>query len=313
MVDSRQWGAAAVKVAITGSSGLLGPHLVRSFRGDGHEVVRLVRREATAADEVFWRPELGHVDLDGLAGTDAVVHLAGAGLASRPWTPAHKRRVLESRVQGTTTIAGAVVAMDPPPRVLLSMAGVGYYGNPGDRVLDETSPAGDTYLARIVQEWEAATMPAAAAGIRVVTMRTGVVVSGKGGAYGRLLPIFRLGLGGRLGSGRQWWSWVALHDYVRAVRFLVDHDELSGPVNVTSPQPVTNAEATVALGRAVHRPAVMWVPGFALRLPLRDFAEDLLGGQRVVPQRLLDAGFAFDRPELEQAIRAEIAQARATS
>jgi uncharacterized protein (TIGR01777 family) len=196
---------------------------------------------------------------------------------------------------------------DPRPRVLISSSAVGYYGNPGDEVLDESSPAGDTYLARITRAWEAATEPARDAGIRVVTTRTAVVLSAAGGAFGRrLLPLFRLGLGGRLGSGQQWWSWVTLDDYVRAVRFLLDDDEIDGPVNISAPEPVRNADLTTAMGRVLHRPTVLWAPGFALKIPLRDFAADLLGGQRVVPRRLLDAGFTFTHPTFEPALRAEV-------
>jgi uncharacterized protein (TIGR01777 family) len=184
------------------------------------------------------------------------------------------------------------------------MSGTGFYGTPGDQVVTEAAPQGDGYVAQIASSWEQATAPAADAGIRVVRMRTGVVLSANGGAFGRLLPIFRLGLGGRLGSGRQWWSWVALPDYVAAVRFLLDHAEIDGPVNVTAPDPITNADLTKAMGRVLHRPTFTIAPGFALKLPLRDFAEDLLGGQRSVPQRLLDAGFVFEHPSFEPALRA---------
>ena len=296
-----------MRVALTGASGLLGPHLARSLRADGHDTLRLVRRAPTAPDEVRWDPPSGDVDLAALAGVDAIVHLAGANLGGRPWTPSYRRTVLDSRVSGTRTIAAAAAGLEPGPRVLLSMSGVGYYGNPGDRELDETSPPGTGYIAEIARRWEESTSPAANAGVRVVTMRTGVVVSGRGGAFGRLLPLFRLGLGGTVGSGKQFWSWVALTDYVRAVRFLLDRDDISGPVNVCSPEPITNAELTRTIGKVVHRPAVLRAPGFAMRLPLRDFAVDLLGGQRVVPRRLLDAGFEFTHPRFEQALRTELA------
>lgn len=302
-----------MKIVLTGSSGLLGTALVSSFRADGNDVVRLVRRDPSAPDEARWDPSGGQVDTGALAGADLVIHLAGAGLGDRPWTPAHRAAVMASRVEGTTTIARAVAAAGVP--TLLSASGVGYYGNHGDAVLDESEPAGDTYIAEIARRWEECTAPAAEAGARVVPMRTAVVLSAKGGAYGRLLPIFRLGLGGRLGSGDQWWSWIALEDYVRAVRFLAERPDLSGPVNLSAPVPLTNAEMTDAMGRVLHRPTVMRVPGFALRLPLRDFAEDLLGGQRVVPRRLLDAGFTFVHREFEPALEATLASAhpRATS
>lgn len=302
-----------MKVVLTGASGLLGPALASRWRADGHEVVRLVRRPPSRPDEARWDPEVGSVDPAALRAADLVVHLAGAGLGDRPWTPAYRREVLDSRVRGTTAIARAVA--EHGVGTLFSASGVGYYGNPpGSTVVDESAPAGTTYIAEIARRWEEATAPAAAAGARVVHLRTAVVLSAEGGAYGRrLLPIFRLGLGGRLGSGRQWWSWVTLSDYVRAVRFLVDRADLSGAVNVAAPGPLTNAEMTAAMGRVLHRPTLARVPGFALRLPLRDFAEDLLGGQRVVPRRLTDAGFTFEDPEFEPALRRVLAHRATTS
>ena len=296
-----------MKVVLTGASGLLGPALAASWRSDGAEVVRLVRRAPSAPGEARWDPAAGTVDPGALRDAQVVVHLAGVGIGDRPWTPAHKRAVMDSRVQGTTTIARAVADAGVP--TLLSMAGIGVYGNPGGAVCDEDSPVGDTYLARVVRAWEASTAPAAEAGARVVTMRTALVVSGRGGAFGRLILLFRLGLGGRLGSGHQWWSWVALTDYVRAVRFLADHAHIGGPVNISGPEPLTNADVTSAMGRVLHRPTVLPVPGFALKLPFRDFADDLLGGQRVVPRRLQEAGFEFAHPTFEDALRAELAQA----
>jgi uncharacterized protein (TIGR01777 family) len=293
-----------MKVVLTGASGLLGRALASSLRDDGHEVVRLVRRPPAAPDEARWDPSTGDVEPAALSGADAVINLAGPGLGDRPWTPARKRMLLDDRVNATRTITEAMAAAQPRPRVLLSMSGTGFYGTPGDQVMTEAAPQGEGYVAQIAASWEEATAPAADAGIRVVRMRTGVVLSANGGAFGRLLPIFRLGLGGRLGSGRQWWSWVALPDYVSAVRFLLDHDEIDGAVNVTAPVPITNADLTKAMGRVLHRPTFTIAPGFALKLPLRDFAEDLLGGQRSVPQRLLDAGFVFDHPSFEPALRA---------
>jgi uncharacterized protein (TIGR01777 family) len=298
-----------VKIAVTGASGFLGSALVPALTGDGHDVRRLVRRDARSAEEISWRPEVGYVDLDALAGTAAVVHLAGVGIGDRPWTPAHKRAVMDSRVQGTRTIATAVAGLDPQPRVLLSAAGSDVYGVRGDEVLDESSPPGDGYVAEVVQAWEANTAPAADAGVRVVTMRTGVVVSGKGGAFGRrLLPLFRLGLGGRVGSGRQWWSWVSRTDYVRAVQFLLARDDLHGPVNVCAPEPVRNADLTRTMGRVLGRPTLTVAPGFALTAVLGDFGRGLVGGARVLPTRLLDAGFTFHHQDFETALRAELAR-----
>jgi uncharacterized protein (TIGR01777 family) len=292
-----------MKIVLTGASGLLGHALVSSLRGDAHEVVRLVRRPPSSADEAQWDPQSGFVEPTAMAGADAVINLAGPGLGDKPWTPARQRKLLEDRVSATRTISAAMVAAQPRPRVLLSMSGTGYYGGPGDAVVTEEAPQGDGYVAAIAAAWEQATSAASDAGIRVVRMRTGVVLSAKGGAFGRLLPIFRLGIGGRLGSGRQWWSWLALPDYVAAVRFLLEHDEIDGPVNVTSPEPIRNADLTKAMGRVLHRPTVTFVPGFALRLPLRDFADDLLAGQRAVPQKLLAAGFSFAQPNFEPALR----------
>ena len=295
-----------MKVVLTGASGLLGPALAASLRADGHDVVRLVRREPAGPDEARWDPAGGTVDTAALHGAAAVVHLAGVGLGDKPWTAAHRRAVLDSRVEGTTTIARAVAEHGVP--VLVSASGVGYYGNPGDQVLDEESPRGSTYIADIAAAWEAATEAAVAGGARVVLARTAVVLSAKGGAYGRLLPLFRLGLGGKIGSGRQWWSWITLDDYLRSVRFVLDRDELAGPVNLSAPEPLTNADMTAAMGRVLHRPTVFTAPGWAMKLPLRDFAEDLLGGQRVLPRRLLDAGFAFAHPTFEPALREVLAQ-----
>lgn len=302
-----------MRVVLTGSSGLLGGALGASLRGDGHDVVRLVRREPAAHDEFRWDPSSGAVDPAALAGAEAVVNLAGPGLGDRPWTPAYRRTVLTARVQATRTIATAMATSvgpaDPRPRTLISSSAVGYYGNPGERVVDESDPPGTTYLARIASSWEDATAPAREAGIRVVTTRTAVVVSAAGGAFGRrLLPLFRLGLGGRVGSGQQWWSWVTLADYVSAVRFLLDDTAIEGPVNISAPEAIRNAELTAAMARVLHRPAILWAPGFALRLPLRDFAEDLLGGQRVAPLRLLDAGFSFAQPSFEPALRAVLSR-----
>ena len=296
-----------MKVVFTGASGPLGQSLVASLRQDGHEVVRLVRRDPSAPDERRWDPSTGYVDPTALVGADAVVNMAGPGLGDRPWTPAYRRTVLTARVEATRTIATAMAAAEPRPRVLLSSSAIGYYGSPGEQVVDEDAPVGDTYLARIAAAWEDATEPARLAGIRVVTTRTAVVLSAEGGAFGRrLLPLFKLGLGGRVGSGRQWWSWVSIDDYVRAMRFLLEHEEIEGPVNISAPEPIRNADMTKAMGRVLHRPAIFWAPGFALKIPLRDFAADLLDGQRVAPRRLLDAGFTFAHPSFEPALRAAL-------
>ncbi|RJK96929.1 TIGR01777 family oxidoreductase [Vallicoccus soli] len=295
-----------MKVAVTGASGLIGSALVRSLRADGHEVLRLVRRAPGAADEVRWDPERSEVDLAPLAGLDGLVHLAGAGVGDHRWTASYKRTIRSSRVDGTWVVAEALARLDPLPRVMVSGSAIGWYGDTGDRAVAEGEPAGDDFLAQVCVDWEAATKPAEAAGIRVVHARTGLVLDRSGGALARMLPLFRLGLGGRLGSGRQYWSWITLEDEVRALRALLEDDRLSGPVNLTAPAPATNAEVTRALGRVVHRPAVLPVPALALRVALGEFSGDVLGSQRVMPRALEGAGFAWRHPNLEDGLRAAV-------
>ncbi|MCX5114359.1 TIGR01777 family oxidoreductase [Streptomyces sp. NBC_00378] len=294
------------RIAVTGASGLIGAALVRSLRADGHEVVRLVRHPARAGDEVEWDPKRGYVDVAGLVGCDAVVHLAGAGVGDHRWTATYKREIRDSRVLGTAAIAEAVASLDVPPKVLLSGSAIGYYGDTGDRAVDESAPAGEGFLPSVCVEWEAATAPAEEAGVRTVHARTGLVVGREGGAWGRLFPLFRAGLGGRLGDGRQYWSFIALHDEVAALRHILDTESLSGPVNLTGPDPVTNREVTAAMGRVLHRPTLFTAPAPALRIALGDFAEDVLASQRVLPGQLLDSGFVFAFPGIDAAIRAAL-------
>jgi uncharacterized protein (TIGR01777 family) len=293
-------------VAITGASGLIGTALARSLRADGHGVRPLVRRPSDDPAAVPWDPAAGTIDTERLAGVDAVVHLAGAGIGDKRWNPARKRELLESRTRGTALVARTLAALDQPPAVLLSASAIGYYGDRGDEVVTELSPAGDDFLAGLVQQWEAGARPATDAGIRTVNMRTGVVLAGHGGILPRMALPFRLFVGGRLGSGRQWMSWVSLDDVVGAVRFLIDRTDLAGPVNVTSPEPVTNREMAAALGRALHRPAAVPVPAFAPRLALgREMADSLLfASQRVRPGVLIDAGYPFVHPQLDGALAA---------
>ncbi|WP_405890801.1 TIGR01777 family oxidoreductase [Streptomyces sp. NBC_00133] len=294
------------RIAVTGSTGLIGSALVRSLRSDGHEVVRLVRRPAQAGDEVEWDPQRQYVDVGGLVGCEAVVHLAGAGIGARRWNDAYRKEVRDSRVLGTAAIAEAVASLDTPPRVLISGSAVGYYGDTGDRAVDESAPPGDGFLPKLVVDWEEAAAPAEEAGIRTAFPRTGLVVARKGGAWGRMFPIFKAGLGGRLGSGRQYWSFISLHDEVAALRHILDTESLSGPVNLTAPHPATNREVTEAMGRALHRPAVFAVPAPALRIALGELAEDVLGGQRALPTRLLESGFSFAFPRIDDAIGAAL-------
>ena len=294
-----------VKIAVTGASGFIGSALVPALRADGHDVLRLVRRSPRVPDEACWNPAAHEVDGAALAGVQAVIHLAGANLGGRPWTAAYRRTILSSRVDGTTTISAAIARLDPRPAVLLSSSAVGYYGHTGDRLVDESDRQGAGFLADVVGQWEAATAAAEAAGVRVAHMRSGIVLSKKGGALRPVLPLFRLGLGGRLASGRQYVSWISQPDHVAAMRFLLTADHLAGPINLTAPGAVTNAEYTKAIARAVHRPAVLPVPAFALRLALDGLAEEaLLAGQRVRPRVLAEAGFDFAHPDIDTALRA---------
>ncbi|WOX24780.1 TIGR01777 family oxidoreductase [Streptomyces solicathayae] len=292
------------RIAVTGASGLIGSALVRSLRADGHDVVRLVRRPAVAADEVEWDPKRLYVDVAGLVGCDAVVHLAGAGVGERRWTEAYKKEIRDSRVLGTTAISQALASLAEPPKVLVCGTALGYYGDTGSSAVDESAPAGEGFLPSVCVEWEAAAAPAEEAGIRVAYARTGLVVARQGGAWGRLFPIFGAGLGGRIGDGRQYWSFISLHDEVAALRHLLDTESLSGPVNLTAPEPVTNREVTAAMGRVLRRPTPFPVPAAALRVALGDFAADVLGSQRVLPGRLLESGFAFAFPTIDESIRA---------
>ncbi len=234
------------------------------------------------------------------------MHLAGAGIGDHRWTDAYKRTIRDSRVLGTTALAGALAGLDEPPAVLVSGSAVGYYGATGDRVVDEDSPAGRGFLPSVCREWEAAADPAREAGIRTAFARTGLVVAKDGGAWGRMFPLFRAGLGGRLGDGRQYWPFISLRDEVRALRHIVDTPSLHGPVNLTAPEPLTNRQVTAAMGRVLKRPAVLPVPAVALRVVLGEFSQDVLSGQRARPARLLESGFVFRDPGIEEAIRAAL-------
>lgn len=289
-----------MRLAVTGASGLIGNALVPHLRGQGHEVLRMVRRTSGAPDEVTWDPAGGTVDTARLSGVDAVIHLAGAGVGDHRWTNEYKATIRDSRVQGTHTLATALASMQTPPSVLISGSAIGFYGDTGDTEVTEDAPAGDGFLAEVVVAWEASAQPARDAGIRVVHPRTGLVVAGRGGAWGKLWPIFRLGGGGRLGSGRQWWSFISLRDEVRALTYLLDN--LEGPVNLTAPTPATNSEVTEAMGELLHRPTWLPVPAKALELVLGEFASEVLGSARVVPGALLDAGFVFLDSNIEQAL-----------
>nr|WSX52194.1 TIGR01777 family oxidoreductase [Streptomyces sp. NBC_00974] len=295
-----------MRIALTGATGLIGSALGRDLRADGHEVVRFVRREPAAPDEARWDPARGYVDPAGLAGCGAVVHLAGAGVGDHRWTDAYKREIRDSRVKGTAAMARAVAAMAEPPEAFVCGSAIGYYGDTGDRAVDESAPAGSGFLPEVCVEWEAAAAPARDAGVRTVFARTGLVVAAEGGAWGKLFPIFKAGIGGRLGNGRQYWSHISMHDEIAALRWLVDHPAMSGPVNLTAPEPLTNREVTAAMGRVLHRPALFAVPAPAMRAVLGEFAQDVLGSQRVLPARLLESGFVFRYPGIDESIRAAL-------
>jgi uncharacterized protein (TIGR01777 family) len=298
-----------MEIAVTGASGLIGTALVRELGSAGHQVRRLVRRAPTAPDEVRWDPDAGTIDVDGVRGIDGAVHLAGEGIAERRWSDEQKRRILDSRVRGTTLLAETMAALEPRPSVLLSGSAVGWYGDRGDEVLTEASGPGEGYLADVCRQWEGAAAPAAAAGIRVVHLRTGIVLSPDGGAMGKMLPLFKLGVGGRIGSGRQWWPWVAIDDVVGAITHLLT-TEVSGAVNLTSPDPATNATFTRALGRVLHRPTVLPIPMLGPAVLLgRELAGALLGDSaRVIPDRLIESGYRFRHPDLDEALGAMLAR-----
>ena len=292
-------------VVVTGSSGLIGTALVGALEARGSAVVRLLRPGSPAADNAAsWDPSAGTIDAAALEGAEAVVNLAGVGVAEHRWTPAHKAAVLESRVSGTTLLAETVAALSRPPAVFVSASACDYYGDRGEETLDEDSGPGAGFLAGVCRAWEAATQAAEAAGVRVAHIRTGIVLSPDGGALGRLLLPFKLGVGGRIGSGKQWWSWISIHDEVDAILHVIGSPELSGAVNLTAPNPVRNKEFAATLARVLSRPALLPVPRFALRVALGEFADEaLLGSKRIVPRRLEESGFQFGRPELEPALR----------
>jgi hypothetical protein len=295
-----------VLIAITGSSGMIGSALVRSLVADGHTVRRLVRRAPGASDDVAWNPERNEIDAKGLSGIDAVVNLAGENIAQR-WTRESMRRIRESRVRATSLIAATMATLSPRPRVLVSGSAVGYYGERGDELLDEMSRAGDDFLASVCKDWEAATAPARDAGIRVAISRTGIVLDRRGGALAKMLTPFQLGVGGHLGNGRHWMSWIAIADMVRALRFLVEHDGAVGPFDLTAPNPVDNAEFTRVLASVLHRPAIFPVPQLALELLYGPMAKGAaLASQRALPRQLLANGFDFVLPDLREALESVV-------
>jgi uncharacterized protein (TIGR01777 family) len=297
-------------IAIAGSSGLIGSALVSALRAGDHRVLRIVRRAPSNVDELHWNPDTGEFDAGALRGVDAVVNLCGVNVGDKRWSGAFKQSLRDSRIGPTEVLSAAVVEARVP--VLLNASAVGYYGDTRGRIADETTPAGHGFLAQLCQDWEAATLPAQHDDVRVVRARTGLVFGPSGGVLGRLRPLFSLGLGARLGNGRQYIPWISLEDEVRALLFAIFHDELSGPVNLTGPAPVTNAEFTAALGRAVNRPTPWLLPGFLVRAALGEFAEEgLLGGQRAIPAALERAGFQFHHNTVGEALAYATAPAQA--
>jgi uncharacterized protein (TIGR01777 family) len=293
-----------VDVVISGANGLIGTALTSSLRSDGHRVLCLRRGGITEGDEIGWDPQGGRIDAPALEGVDAVVHLAGVGIGERRWTPEQKQCIRDSRVRGTSVIAGAVASRDHKPRVFVSASAIGIYGNRGKEALTERSALGDDFLAEVCRDWEAETQPAIDAGVRTVHIRSGIVLTKHGGVLQRMLTPFKLGVGGPQGGGAQWMSWIALDDEIGAIRAAIDTERLRGPVNLTAPNPVTNRDFAHALGRALHRPAALPTPLLPLRIRYgHELVETLLlVSQRVLPARLEAAGFAFEYPELEPAL-----------
>lgn len=304
-----------MRVVLAGSSGFLGTRLTRRLKADGHSVVRLVRRTATAPDEVSWNPAQGELDSAAVSGADVVVNLAGSPIGTnlghvqlpvRLWTARYRDQFRASRVDATTTLARAIATADPRPAAFLSGSGVGWYGDTGDTAVDEHAPAGEGYFADTARVWETATGPAESAGVRVVRLRTGLPLAPGGGQLGPLLPAFQLGVGGRLGSGRQWLPWISMADWLDATVFLMHRGDVAGPVNMVGPAPVTNTEFTAALGEVLHRPTVLPVPGAALRLILGEFGREAISSKRVLPGVLTDAGFTFTHTDVRAALRAAL-------
>jgi uncharacterized protein (TIGR01777 family) len=287
------------KIAVTGSSGLIGSALVAKLKTSGYQVQKIVRRATRTADEVFWDPIKGQIDLAALEGVDAVFHLAGAGVGDKRWSAAYRSEILNSRLLSTTTIANACQQLQTS--VFISASAIGYYGETGNRAVTETDKGGTDFLSVVCREWEAAADLAPS--VRTIKLRTGLVLDPTGGALGRMLPIFKFGFGGKLGSGKQWWSWITLHDQIRAMIFLMN-SKLEGAVNLTSPNPVTNQEFTAALARVLNRPAIFPAPAFALKAVLGGFSSEVLGSKRVMPKVLTDAKFEFEYQHVSAALTA---------
>lgn len=292
-----------MKILIGGSHGLVGTALIKSLEAEGNEIFRLVRHAPTSKTEVEWSPDRYSIALARIEGFDAVVNLAGESIAEGRWTDEKKRRIRESRVKGTKLLGDALANLTVPPKTFVCASAIGYYGNRGDELLTETSAPGDDFLAKVCADWEEATALATEKGIRVVNARFGVILDTNGGALKKMLPPFRMGVGGRIGSGKQWMSWIALDDVIGGIKFALANESVKGPVNFVSPNPVTNAEFTKTLGKVLSRPTIFPIPAFAIKLMFGEMGEALLlGGQRVAPARLAGGGFEFSYPQLEAAL-----------
>lgn len=291
-----------MRVVIAGSSGLIGTALVASLRGRGHDVTRLVRRSAAGPDESQWDPPAGKIDPRALVGADAIVNFCGVGIGDKRWSGAYKQLVRDSRITPTEVLAKA--AADSGVPTLVNASGINFYGDTGDRVVDESAPAGDGFLAEVCRDWENATSAASENGVRTILLRSGVVLAQRGGMLDKLRPLYLFALGGRLGSGRQYFPWISLADEIGAIVFGIENDTLSGPVNMVGPAPVTNAQFNSAMSRAVRRPAPWVVPGFALKAVIGEFAEEaILTGPRAIPRALEDAGYKFEHNTVGEALR----------
>lgn len=297
-----------MRLLLAGASGLIGRALASAYSADGDDVRLLVRRPPSSANEVKWDPATGELDPAVVEGIDAVVCLSGVGVAEKRWSDSFRAQIKASRTDSVGTLAKAIAASTDRPAVFVSASAIGYYGDTGTQPVDESTPSGSGFFPDVCRDWEAAAAPAAAAGVRTVQLRTGLVLARRGPVLARMVPLVRLGVGGRLGSGEQYWSWISLTDEIAAIRFALEHDDVSGPVNLTAPNPVTNTEFTRILAGQLHRPAILPVPEFALKIVLDGFATEILTGQRVLPKQLLDHGFEFQFPELPGALAAELAK-----
>ena len=291
-----------MRILISGGSGLIGSALIPHLTKQGHSVTYLVRRPARNANEILWNPATGELDSQAMENIDAVINLSGAGVGDRRWTKKYKNTILQSRLDSTRTLVNAINAATNKPSIFINASAIGFYGDRGSEKVNENSPIGIGFLANVVQQWEA---EATSAQTRVAMLRTGLVLTPKGGAFAKLLPLFKLGLGGVIAGGKQYWSFISITDEIRAIDFVLNND-VSGPVNLTAPHPVTNREVTTALAKALHRPALLPVPGFALRIVLGEFSSDITGGAAVIPAKLQNAGFQWLHPTIESAIEAEV-------